>query len=38
LAGLPGNKFLTKACFNSFSRWKLLHLHQKIYFSSLWGF
>jgi len=25
LAGLAGNKFLTKTCFNSFSTRKLLH-------------
>jgi len=29
LAGLADNEILTKACFNSFSTLKLLHLHQK---------
>jgi len=33
LAGLAGNKFLTKTCFNSFSRWKLLHFFIKKYTS-----
>jgi len=41
LAGLPEYQVTNswpKTCFNNFARWKLLHLHKKLYFPSLWLF
>jgi len=39
LAGLAGNKFLTKNLLNEFFKMKTLHLvHQKIYLPSPWRF